>query len=225
MKEKKECKVVQDLLPNYIEKLTNEETDKYIKEHMNGCEECKKILDDMQNELKVSKPQIDKREVKYLKKYRRKLRILAMILLTIVAIYIIIVIRRFIILLDLQNKANKNFNANNCHLITTHTELTDDAVANISEIYYKEGKYITKISHLSKDNITKFITFFDGNISNNYIENDIGKFVYPNSNATVMMTPHLAGYSKIELLFLSLGLSVKNTECNGKRCYLVGRNK
>ena len=30
MKENKECKIVQDLLPNYIEKLTNEETNKFI---------------------------------------------------------------------------------------------------------------------------------------------------------------------------------------------------
>ena len=32
MKEKKDCKIVQDLLPNYIEKLTNEETNNFIEE-------------------------------------------------------------------------------------------------------------------------------------------------------------------------------------------------
>ena len=31
---KKECKIVQDLLPNYLEKVTNEETNKFIKEHI-----------------------------------------------------------------------------------------------------------------------------------------------------------------------------------------------
>ena len=30
MKEKKDCKIVQDLLPNYNENLTNEETNKFI---------------------------------------------------------------------------------------------------------------------------------------------------------------------------------------------------
>ena len=34
MKEINECKIVQDLLPNYIENLTNEETNKYIEEHL-----------------------------------------------------------------------------------------------------------------------------------------------------------------------------------------------
>ena len=44
MKEKKDCKIVQDLLPNYIENLTNEETNKFIDEHLKECNECQKIF-------------------------------------------------------------------------------------------------------------------------------------------------------------------------------------
>ena len=51
MKEKRDCKIVQDLLPNYIEKLTNEETNKYITEHLNECKDCKKVLKEMQNDI------------------------------------------------------------------------------------------------------------------------------------------------------------------------------
>ena len=51
MKENKECKIVQDLLPNYIEKLTNEETNKFIEEHLKNCEDCKKNYDDMKESL------------------------------------------------------------------------------------------------------------------------------------------------------------------------------
>ena len=32
MKENRNCKIVQDLLPNYIEKLTTEETNQFIEE-------------------------------------------------------------------------------------------------------------------------------------------------------------------------------------------------
>ena len=42
MKEKKDCKIVQDLLPNYIEKLTNEETNNYIEDHLKECEIVKR---------------------------------------------------------------------------------------------------------------------------------------------------------------------------------------
>ena len=32
------CKIVTDLLPNYIENLTSEDTNKFIEEHLNSCE-------------------------------------------------------------------------------------------------------------------------------------------------------------------------------------------
>mgnify|MGYP005781830921 CR=1 FL=1 len=47
MKEKRDCKIVQDLLPNYIEKLTNEETNAFIEEHLKNCVDCKKLLGNM----------------------------------------------------------------------------------------------------------------------------------------------------------------------------------
>ena len=34
MKNQKQCKIVQDLLPTYIEDLTSEETNQYIEEHI-----------------------------------------------------------------------------------------------------------------------------------------------------------------------------------------------
>ena len=43
MKEKRDCKIVQDLLPNYIENLTNEETNRFIEEHLKECPECQSI--------------------------------------------------------------------------------------------------------------------------------------------------------------------------------------
>ena len=41
------CKIVQDLLPNYIEKSTDEETNKFIEEHINSCEKCNKLYNDL----------------------------------------------------------------------------------------------------------------------------------------------------------------------------------
>ena len=43
MKKKRECKIIQDLLPNYVENLTNEETNKFIDEHLTDCEDCNNI--------------------------------------------------------------------------------------------------------------------------------------------------------------------------------------
>ena len=42
MKEIRNCKIVQDLLPNYIDGLTNEETNLFIENHLKECSVCKK---------------------------------------------------------------------------------------------------------------------------------------------------------------------------------------
>ena len=44
MKEKRDCKIVQDLLPNYIKGLTNEQTNEYIENHLKECSECKEKM-------------------------------------------------------------------------------------------------------------------------------------------------------------------------------------
>ena len=69
MKEKKECKIVQDLLPNYIEGLTTKETNEYIEEHINNCVECQTILKNMKDDINLNKQKRDGREVEYIKKY------------------------------------------------------------------------------------------------------------------------------------------------------------
>lgn len=88
MKEKRDCKIVQDLLPNYIEKLTNEETNAFIEKHLNNCDDCKKILENMKKDLNVNMTSKDKKAVKYFKKYKSKLKILkiAMVIILVIAL-------------------------------------------------------------------------------------------------------------------------------------------
>ena len=61
MKEKKDCKIVQDLLPNYIDKLTSKETNTYIEEHVSSCKDCKKILDNMQKDIQLQEKKLEKK--------------------------------------------------------------------------------------------------------------------------------------------------------------------
>ena len=108
MKEKKDCKIVQDLLPNYIEDLTNEETNYFIDEHIKECPECQKILENMQKEIKLNTKKRDDREVKYIKKYSKRIKLLRNILLIIVVLFVIFVGRKTFILTNLSNKAEKS---------------------------------------------------------------------------------------------------------------------
>ncbi len=90
MRENRDCKIIQDLLPNYIEKLTNEETNNYIEEHLKECDECKKTFKNMQKDLNINSSKRDNREVKYIKKYSEKLRILKLIIIIILAIALVV---------------------------------------------------------------------------------------------------------------------------------------
>ena len=63
------CSVIRDLLPSYMEKLTEKETDEVIKEHLSSCEKCRKLYESMgENTCKEE----GKIEVDYLKKVKKK---------------------------------------------------------------------------------------------------------------------------------------------------------
>ena len=90
MKEKKECKIIQDLLPNYIEKLTSEDTNDYIKNHLKECKDCTDVFNAMQKDFKLSENNVDKRKIDYIMKYNKKIAkiyLLCMILYLPVNIY------------------------------------------------------------------------------------------------------------------------------------------
>lgn len=90
MKEKRNCRIVQDLLPNYIEKLTNEESNIYIEEHLQECNECEKVLKNMQQELSTNSLKRDSREINYIKKYSRKLKILNFIIIIMLSVALVV---------------------------------------------------------------------------------------------------------------------------------------
>lgn len=84
--QKKQCKIIYDLLPNYIDNLTSEETNKFIEEHLEKCPECLNTLNNMQGEIKLEN--IDKNiEINALKKVKRRMRL--QVLLSIVFITVI----------------------------------------------------------------------------------------------------------------------------------------
>ena len=43
----KECSIVRDLLPLYVEDMVSPDTGEFVKEHLNGCEECRGEYDKM----------------------------------------------------------------------------------------------------------------------------------------------------------------------------------
>lgn len=81
MGEKLSCDIVRDLLPNYVENLTSEKTNKSIKEHLEGCEACTEELMEMKQEL-ITFAEKNKEEAKEFKGFlkHKKIQILSTVL-------------------------------------------------------------------------------------------------------------------------------------------------
>ncbi len=201
MKEKKECKVVQDLLPNYIEGLTTKETNEFIEEHLKDCNECQNVLKNMKDELTVNKQKRDGREVEYIKKYNKKMKVwkkLALIIFVFLVIYAISVGYKLIILNKIAEKNEESENSENYY----YYSIADDT---LMEYFKKDG--IIKMN-LRKARGNASITFWKNcNTGEQYIfinetkqydkaeggilENiPISRFVSTDATANIMLAIH-----------------------------------
>lgn len=219
MKGKKECKIVQDLLPNYIEKLTNEETNTYIDEHLNSCEGCKKVLESMKKDIKTLEPKRQEKEVKFLKKYNRKIRILSSIVIAIIIIYGILLIRNVAILSSLTKKAYTIWDSNNMH-----TTIYSHSGGNLSivESYYTYGKRLMKITKINNKETVKLTEYVDEEKNITYIENGENKIAYIKpSQLNVIITPRMYFENPYELIFMAATSLITKAECNGEDCYFI----
>lgn len=223
MEEKRNCKIVQDLLPNYIEKLTNEETNKFVEEHLNECNNCKQILSNMEKDLKLNIKKKDNREVKYIKKYSNKMKILKIILLVIIALFLIRTARNFIIISSLSNKANTYVSSTNYHKKTTN--FYDDTLT-IADSYYKDGKTVTFLTRITPDISNKVLIYKNGEKTNMYFETNNEKKTAQLDQENDSLTINIVNYldtnnSLFATLLGSITSNIKTVNCNGKDCYLI----
>lgn len=218
MNEKRECKIIQDLLPNYIEKLTNEETNKYIEKHLNECEECKNIFKNMEKKLEANTTKRDEREVKYIKKYNNKLKKLRNILFIIVLLFVVIVGRKTIILSNLSNKANKIKNESNYYI---KTETYSKGTISILEAYYKDEKYFGTLTLYSKQKNTIKNTFYKSNLETiMLVDNEETKTLV--SNGDIIINPiSFTSNNFFENLFLAITTNIDRIKLDGQECYII----
>ena len=87
-----ECNIIKDLLPNYIDKTTSEVTNKLIEKHLNSCNECMNILEEMNKDLDNQEIFNQDKKIDYLKGYRKnKVKsIIVAILSTIIVLLIVL---------------------------------------------------------------------------------------------------------------------------------------
>jgi len=226
MKEK-DCKIVQDLLPNYIEKLTNEETNIFIEEHLNNCEECKEKLKNMQEELNVNNSKSELKQVKYIKKYSNKMKLLKTILSIIVIVYLLFVARNAIIITSLSIKANSIINEDNYYV----KEIAYFGGSLNTLEYYKKGSDHLAIRDIKYDfsptvNNVRLIHYKKGDEVIEMYETEGRKYqnVIRDSNRNAMdyyIFPIINIGENLKLAFFT---GIETRKCNGKECYLIKTN-
>ena len=221
MSKKRNCKIIQDLLPSYVEKLTNEETNLFIEEHLKECNECKSVLENMQRIIIINTKEEQKKEVKYIKKYSHKLKILKLIIFIIVAIFMIITITKMSIISSLSKKANTSLASTNYHEESISYE--GDSLVN-TNIYYKDGKKVVFLERINKNGVSKVTIYKKGEKENIYQEIGNEKIAILNQENGLQYSiayNDIKDYNIFSLFLTSIFTNIKEEECNGVPCYFL----
>lgn len=70
-----ECEIIRDLLPSYIEKVTSNETNEAVEEHLDTCNTCKKYYENMTKDINIEKVE-DEKEIKDMLKKAKTMYVL-----------------------------------------------------------------------------------------------------------------------------------------------------
>ncbi len=137
MKNKIPCCIIHDLMPSFLEGLTEKETQNLIEEHLKDCESCKSLYESMK-EPEINKP--EKRQVDYLKKVKssNKKKLILSIGITCLIFITLICSKLFII----GNKASDGM---------VSAEATGENTLKISICNTNSAKSYGKIKISSKD--------------------------------------------------------------------------
>lgn len=161
------CELVKDLLPSYIDELTSDVTNEYIKDHLSNCENCQNVLNSMTNQP-IEDPTIrveEKTEIDFLKKTRKQnnKRLLGSILAAVVIISVVLLAKAYLIGTNLNTEYVSyaiNVNEDSLHISGAPV----DSKLAITHVDFVEENGCVKISFKS----TKRTPFANGYFEKNY---------------------------------------------------------
>ena len=194
----------------------------------------------MKKDLNVDNKTKEKKKVKFLKKYRNKLRVLEIIILIIFIVFVINTGRKIYIIKDLNNKAEEYTSSTNYHRVIytidkgnyTKTEIfsLDDKKKIVSTTMSSDGKkkvvimYGTKIETVPDTQYVKTNPPIENYKQNIYIETETEKTARLNLDASVSVAPQGAfwGLDNIgQLIVCAITTSINKTTFDGEECYYV----
>lgn len=215
----KDCKIVQDLLPNYVENLTTKETNHFIEEHLENCKDCKTMLENMKKELPTQER--EKKEVNYMKKFNKKLNLLKGILIIILIVFIAVIARRTVIMVSLANKAEEIRRSDN-YYAKLHSYQGDTLT--VTESYHNGEDYLTTMNWFSTQDGNRKLIFYQKGEEKIFLSEINGEKHELNPEQIQGMEVKPITYvledfwSNLQCAFV---VGIKSTYCNGRECYLL----
>ena len=160
MKKVNECKIIANLLPNYVDHLTDKEISRYIEDHIATCPECAQKLEDMSEKLDIEKEH-DERNLRQLKRFRRRIiRFIAM------CVGIVIIIATGVVI---YNNYKNGIKVNNYTFVQAEYVKEDNKNS-------KDGKiYGTVIAVFDEKDICISARVVEKGYTNEYLENNSKK--------------------------------------------------
>lgn len=221
MNEKKECKIVQDLLPNFIEKVTTKETNDYIENHLKICEECQKVYSSMV-EILDTKPPIEEKEVKYLKKFHKQLKVLKIIILVIILCFAFSICRKTVIMYSLSNKWQEYSQAHSDNYYARRFHYNDGDFFETST-YVKDDTYLSvTIMGAEVGQQSKMTYYKKGNDELRLMETKDKKVQY--DEKMIPISAGLVGYVRDNIwnCFMdAFSVKIESIQIDKKECYVI----
>lgn len=222
MEKKVECGIVYDLLPNYVENVTNEYSNKFIEEHLSICEKCKNDYNNLKKKMNINSS--TKVEINFLKKYRKHLKVLNMIILSIVILVIgltVNTIRKVTIIKDMQNKILEYSNSNNYYIKATKHENNEETII---ETYKKDNVILQKITRNSKEGESSLINYSKNKKINTYIDSGTSKIAVVDVENPITETNvenWVYTQNEKECIMAAFMSSIKREKLDGKYVYRI----
>lgn len=242
----KDCNIVRDLLPNYVEKLLSSDSREFLNKHIAECTECQQLLEAIKSgkrQSNIDSEKEEKIELDYLKKYRRKMITLkTILLLIIIAVVSVTCLRCYHIhsaLNSVSETGKKNLNLQNYTVYVTEHNINykTQVEYEFTDIYYyKDGNYKRKkrATAINQNLSNTTIDFYGGINSNQKLEvnHEMKKIYYCtkehgfDSNEGYLQNL----YDSLEVYGINAGilpnfliefsLQVRNDRFNGIDCYV-----
>lgn len=146
---------------------------------------------------------------------------IAISIVIVLLVLVIAVVRKVIIIKDLEKKVSNYTNITNYYEKAYQNQ---DGNIIVTESYVKDGNYLTTVNSKSETGERKIIGYSNGKTVNTYIESNEEKIVLLNSNGIpgpLKVNDWFYTENIFQSIYAALRTSIKTVEYNGKECYQV----